>query len=160
MAQEARRFADLGLKPLEIATRLGINKSTVTRWMAAGKLTRTTGVVSAKVTPPELLKPDVTPREWSEAVRREYDLNATDAQLVTLAEGALAVSLDLTVTPQVRMTASGRFQSLVRQLALVARGAEKVPDVPNTAPAAVAPRALRPVGADPRVRLMSVVAKK
>lgn len=158
MAQEAGRLAELGLSPLEIATRLGVNKSTVTRWMAAGKLSRTSGVRPHQAdTPPELLRPDVTPREWSEAVRREYDLNATDAQLVTLAEAALSVSLSLTVSPQVRMTASGRFQSLVRQLALVARGAEKTPDVPQKPQApVVAPRALRKPGLDPRMHLMAV----
>jgi len=154
VAQEAARLAGLGLSPLEIAKRLDVNKSTVTRWMAAGKLTKV-----ARTSPPKPGRRQ-KPVEWAAAVRKGYDLDATDEQLVTLAADALEMSKKATVPPQVRLAAAGRFQALVRQLALVARRADKVPtDAP--APAAVAaeskkhPPVKRPAG-DPRRFLTAV----
>jgi len=41
LRQEAEQLAAAGLPPSEIAHRIGVDKSTVTRWFAAGKLART-----------------------------------------------------------------------------------------------------------------------
>jgi len=170
VAQEAARLAALGLSPLDISKRLEVNKSTVTRWMATGKLKRTRGQAAI---PPTVDAPiGRTPSEWSKSVRAEYSLDHTDDQLVTLAETALELSLNNTVAPHVRMNAAGRFQALVRQLALVARGGESEEHPPSSsAPPPVqavsstpalrksSPRPPRRGGADPRQHLMALVKK-
>jgi plasmid maintenance system antidote protein VapI len=153
VAQEAIRLAALGLAPSEIAKRLGVNKSTVTRWIASGKLTRAAPPRAPDLSPHVHKSPD----EWAAAVREAYDLDATDDQLVVLAETALRLSLDLKLTAAVRMTAAGRFQALVKQLALIAR---KVPEVPIGPPAAIEepkkPVVPRVRTFDPRTHLMAV----
>ncbi len=153
VAQEAARLAGLGLSPKDIATRLDVNKSTVTRWMATGKLCK-----SKHESPPPAPRRQ-KPIEWAAAVRKGYDLDATDEQLVTLAEAALTVSRDLTVPPQIRLTAAGRFQALVRQLSLVARRADKKTPGETAPPAAEEskknPPVRRPTG-DPRRFLQAV----
>jgi IS30 family transposase len=146
-------LAGLGLSPLEIAKQLGVNKSTVTRWMKAGKLSR------APVKRPQVaFRPGQTPAEWAKAVRESYDLDPTDDQLVTLAESALRVSLDPLVAAQVQLAAAGRFQALVRQLALIAKSVQAAldADAQPTAPKPPA-RQVRPrSGVDPRNVLMAV----
>jgi hypothetical protein len=164
VAQEAVRLAALDLSPFDIAKRLGVNKSTVTRWMASGKLTRTQGRSRTEAASVGL-NPGQTPSEWANAVRAEYQLDATDDQLVGLAELALELSLNKTVAPHVRMTAAGRFQALVRQLALVTRGNEQqpgepvVPAAPEPTKRTTAHRPPRRPGGDPRRGLMALVAK-
>ncbi len=156
VAQEAARLAALNLSPPEIAARLGVNRSTVTRWIADGKLTRSKPRVN---TTKLVLQPKQTPAEWAAAVRKEYALDATDDQILMLAEAALGLSLDARVAPHVRMNASGRFQSLVRQLALVTRGAE-VPEQPSAPAPIIEPkkshRRIRRPSGDPRAFLTAV----
>lgn len=162
VAQEATRLADLGLSALEIGRRLGVNKSTVTRWMAQGKIarTRSTKRAGSSPTPPEGTRPTKSPEDWAKSVREDYALDATDEQLVTLGEEALRLSLNLTVAPHVRMTAAGRFQAIVRQLALVTRG-DRQPAQPETPAVPSAPekpvrQVVRRSGGDPRKLLMAV----
>jgi transposase-like protein len=147
VAQEAKRLAEMGLSPLEIARRLGVAKSTVTRWMAAGKLARGKG--GRKTSAPPL-----APAQWAKTVREAYALDATDEQLVTCAQQALEVSYNMAETPTTRMNAMGRFQAIVKQLALVARLAEdeqpKEPEKPVRRP--FVPRS----GIDPRNVLQAV----
>jgi transposase len=136
VAQEATRLASAGMEPKAIADRLGVNRSTVTRWMQEGKIARTVPrTVDLKV------KPGQPPKSWAKAVRAAYDLDATDDQLVTLAELALSMSRDSKVKPHIRMTAAGRYQALVRQLALGVRGAvaDVEPDEPEAEATAAEP---------------------
>ncbi len=153
VAQEAVRLADLGLTPLEIASKIGVKRSTVQRWMAAGKVKDTRrgkgGRVGPKIT--KLTKPS----EWSATVRKDFALDATDDQLVTLAETALGAAQDPLHPFAVRLGAMTRFQALVKQLSLVARSAD-LPATPE-APASRAARAMprRPAG-DPRALLSMV----
>lgn len=153
--QEAKRLTVIGLSSLEISKRLGVAKSTVTRWMASGKLSRPEVPGGPVIT----LRPGHSPAEWAMAVRGAYDLDATDDQLVTLAEAALGVSSDFTVAAHVRMAASGRFQAIVRQLALVARSVkaeqEKAADTPEPAQRQKNP-VIRRSSVDPRRILMAV----
>jgi len=145
--QEAKRLANLGLQPRDIAKRLGVTK-TVNRWMAMGKLERRPSTQAARVA-----GSGKSPGEWAATVRKDFALDATDEQLVTLAETALAMSLDPSMAAHVRMGAAGRFQAIVRQLALVARKAdEQAPKDEPRAPVVVARRS----GADPRALLMAV----
>lgn len=152
VAQEARRLADLGLSPSEIAGRLEVNPSSVQRWMAAGKL-RDTRVTAPDRPAVPVASPssDVGAEAWATAVRAAYALDPTDAQLVELATSALAVAKDMQEAASVRLVAMGRFQGLVKQLALVARA-------PVTeAPAPPSPDPVRPASSprvDPRGQLM------
>ncbi len=145
--QEAKRLADLGLAPVDIASRLNVQRQTVQRWMAAGKLADTRRDAKAGRTPS--VNVSTKPSDWAATVRREYALDATDDQLVVLAEQALGRALDPLESTSNRLAASRTFQGLVKQLALVARQA----DAPSRADAPVTPvrRVLppRPVG-DPR----------
>lgn len=161
VAQEATRLAELGLSPSEIARRLEVSRSTVTRWKAAGKFPKM-GTTAAESTQPAVSTAK-TPAEWAKAVREAYALDATDEQLVTVAETALALSLDVHVGPSARMTAAGRFQALVRQLGLVARGGEAHQAPASPGPVAAAspasrknPTVRRPAG-DPRAAILRAV---
>src|SRR5262249_32556706 len=127
VAQEAIRLAELQLTPIEIARRLDVDRATVQRWMAAGKLvdTRRGGARPGSI---PKATPSVKPADWAATVRKDYALDATDDQLVTLAESMLGMSQDPLRTDMVRIAAANRFAALVKQLALVARAA----DVPGT----------------------------
>lgn len=154
VAQEALRLHGLGLSEREIAAQLDVSKSTVTRWKAKGKLPR---VVVSNPEPANPVQARQTPAEWAKSVREEYALDATDDQLVTVGETALRLSLDLTVAPAVRMTAAGRFQAIVRQLALVTRRAPaevREPVAVNEQPKR--PALVRRPKVDPRKGLMAI----
>lgn len=164
VAQEATRLAGLGLSPREIGQRLGVNKTTVNRWISAGKLTlvrpeKDVRPTSAQAT--AAIRARQTPPQWAASVRGEFDLNVTDDQLVTLAETALTMSTDPTAPAHVRMNAAGRFQAIVRQLALDTRGAASQQPTGDTPPPEAPPErhrnppVRRPSG-DPRGILMAV----
>lgn len=159
VAQEATRLAGVGLSPRDIAARLGLNKSTVTRWIATGKLSKPQA--RRRRSAPPRTRSRQSPSAWAAAIRKAYDLDATDDQLVTLAEATLGLAMDKTAAPHVRMNAAGRFQSIARQLAVVTRrsGAELAGDSDvqqgeaKTVPVA---RVLRHRSGDPRAVLMAV----
>jgi ribosomal protein S14 len=95
------------------------------------------------------------PAQWAKDVRKDYQLDATDEQLVLAGQFALRVANDLTEKAITRLNASGRFQSIVRQLALgrsVAR--ERAEKATPVAPAP-RPRQVR-TGGDPRGLLHAV----
>lgn len=152
--QEAKRLADLGLAPVDIARRLNVQRQTVQRWMAAGKLADTRRDAKAGRTP--AINVNTKPSEWAATVRREYALDATDDQLVTLAEAALGRALDPMESTSNRLAASRTYQGLVKQLALVARQADK-PSAPETPAAPTRPARVLPMrsGGDPRALLQS-----
>jgi hypothetical protein len=155
--QEAIRLAKLGIAPVDIAKKTGVRRSTVQRWMAAGKLTDTRqGARGGRA-------PGVTrstkPKDWAATVRREYQLDVTDEALVTSAEMALSMAIDPLQSTTTRLTAMGRFQSIVKQLALVARegAADKPVAPPAPAEQARIQRVTKRPAVDPRRALMSVV---
>jgi hypothetical protein len=156
--QEATRLADLGLSSSEIGRRLGISKASINRWRASGKLSRNRAVRQSAHVP---VRAAQTAAEWAASVREDYDLDATDAQLVALAEEALLVSRDADTSWRVRLAAVARFQSLVKQLSLRVRGAEAEQPAPAAEPQPApqpAPqkpaRDMRRSGGDPRILLM------
>jgi hypothetical protein len=152
VAQEARRLADLGLSPSEIAGRLEVHPSSVQRWMAAGKLRDTRGTAPDRPGVPTVASSGAIGAEaWAAAVRAAYALDSTDDQLVDLATRALAVAKDLHEAASVRLVAMGRFQGLVKQLGLVARA--PVTDAPPPPPPEPA-RPARGPRVDPRGQLM------
>lgn len=154
--QEARRLTALGLAPKDIAARLHVNRSTVTRWLKAGKLKRgTESRAPVTITPTS----NTTPAQWAAAVRANYALDATDEQLVTMAESNLLLSRDAGATPSIRMQAGREFRATVKQLALVARASAEEAAAPvepkkpeRKGPLGVVRR--RPAG-DPRRALMA-----
>lgn len=158
--QEAQRLADLGLSPADIAVRLEVNKSTVTRWIAAGKLKVPTKVVSITVAVARM-----SPAEWAKAIREEYALSPTDEQLVTLGEAALSLSRDITAKASVQLNAGARFLAIAKHLDVLPRKdaakEQEQPKAVNDTPAAPARTANPPVRrrskADPRDSFMRVV---
>lgn len=152
VAQEATRLANLGLAPGAIATRLEVQATTVTRWMAAGKLADTRRGTAAPGRSTATVPP--SPNDWGAAVRTTYALNATDEELVQMGEAALRMVHDRHAKPSAQLNAMGRFVAIVKQLALPARAAEAAP-APVEAPKAAPPVRQR-VGADPRMVLQVV----
>ena len=61
---------------------------------------------------------DIAKDGWAASVRAAYDLNATEAELVSLAEAALAMARDASLKPADRLAAISRFSQLVRQIDL------------------------------------------
>jgi hypothetical protein len=141
------------LSPIEIATRLEVQRSTVQRWMSSGKLTDTRRgrqERSAAVRPKSAA-------EWAAAVRGAYALDATDEELVTMGEAALRLVHDPRETAGVRLNAMGRYIAIVKQLALVARAAEAAVPASVKGPPQPPPVArIRRHGADPRNLLQAV----
>lgn len=150
--QEAERLAGLGLSAREIARRLEIHESSISRWIKAGKLTISQGSRPAGLTSS---RGGQTAAEWAAAVREAFDLDATDEQVVDLAESALLVARDPNTPGSLRLQAMGRFQALVKQLALVARVADAKPER-DEAPKRKTFEAPRRTGTDPRGILSGV----
>lgn len=138
------------------ARELGVDRSTITRWLQTGKITAKTGAAlrEGKTAPPPPTPADW--REWAAAVRDAYTLSATDHQLVALAEMALQLAHSSDDKPMVHLAAMARFAALVRQLNLqqaapVTSSAPAVPTRPG-----VPVRSVTRSTADPRVLLMAV----
>lgn len=148
------------MSPAEIAERLELNKSTVTRWIASGKLTVPTKVVT--IGPPSAR---MSPAEWAKAVRDEYALTPTDEQLVTLGEAALSLSRDMTAKASVQLNAGARFLAIAKHLDVLPRkeAAKQLeqPKAVNETPAAPDRKSNPPVRrrskTDPRDSFMRVV---
>lgn len=149
--QDVVRLAALGQSDSEIATALGLDRSTVFRWRQSGKLGRPRRRESLAL-PFE----DVSPAEWAKAVRESYDLDATDGQFVLMAESVLTIARDVAQPVAIRLNAMGRFQSLVKQLKVIARaGADDEGDAPE-APKRQTFQVPRRSGEDPRAVLTAV----
>lgn len=138
------------------ARELGVDRSTITRWMQAGKIKAKPQVElrEGKTPPPP---PTATSwAEWAPAVRDAYVLSPTDTQLVALAEKALALVYDEDKAV-VQLMAMARFAALVKQLNL-----QQAAPVQAQAPTSAPPRPLMAARsvvrstADPRAILMAV----
>ena len=156
VAQEATRLAAIGASPLEIAEKIGVNKSTVTRWFAAGKLTRATGDQKPESFAPVL--PRQSPAEWAKSMREEFALSASDEQLVTLGEQALSLTRDVTVSASVQLAAQRNFLAIDKALALRTRAAKAEEQTPVPTPAPVESKKNPPIerkpAGDPRTLYM------
>jgi transcriptional regulator with XRE-family HTH domain len=157
IGQEAQRLAALGMSDSDIGRKLGVRQSTVSRWRQSGKLTRPAAEKGRRRASAKTVQQ--TPEQWAEAVREDYALDATDEQLVALAQQALALAHNMAETPATRLNAMGRFQAIRKDLSLgPARGTKDQPAPPAEKPAVSAPpRPARPAG-DPRA-LFKVVSK-
>ena len=146
---EAKRLAARGLSPTAIAGELGADRSTIQRWMAAGKIEDTRESRLGDPASPLAAAADVPALEWAAAIRAAYTLDATDAKLVALADLALSVAQNAAELPSIRLAAAGRFQSLTKQLSTRIR-----PTADDRAPAPVAQAAT--VRVDPRSILSTI----
>lgn len=127
------------------AKQLGVNRSTLHRWLQSGKVQR----ASPKAGVTAGANPGETPEGWATAVRAVVTLDPTQGVLLDLAAAALSLARSAAETPTIRLAAMGRYQQLVRQLNLSAAGGQVLPD---TKPAAPRPATQRPP--DPRVLMM------
>lgn len=130
------------------AKRLGVNRSTLHRWLQAGKVQRAapkTGVAAGAAA-------GQTPTAWAKAVRESCALDFTQGVLVDLAVSALELARSPEENAAVRLSAMGRYQNLVRQLDLTSEALVQQPG----RPAARAPLLPRRQVADPRSGLMAV----
>src|SRR5690348_8263595 len=109
----------------EAARTLGVDKGSVSRWVAAGKVPAP-GAVRRRKDAPKTPAADVelTPQAWVAALHKRNEFGPAELQLVDLAAIALQLARDETQRPTVRLQASARFAALVAQLNLPAEPAE------------------------------------
>jgi len=108
----------------DAAARLGVERSTVWRWVKAGKVPPPgTGPIDPEQLPAlAIAAGGQTPEEWAATVRDGHELTGTEIALVGLAADALRVARDGQITESVRLLAMGRYQSLVKHLHLEQHG--------------------------------------
>jgi len=103
------------------ARRLGVDRSTLHRWLAAGKVQRPPGREKrAEEATPAAATTDQTPEQWAASVRTDYEFSSTEEVLVDLGAVTLRLSKDERLSPSERLAAVGRFQTLIKQLHLEA----------------------------------------
>lgn len=114
VSQAARVIANA--KTLTAAARqLGVNRSTLQRWIAAGKMA---GPVAGGRRAKARHAGRFGSQQWARAIRQAYELTPADKELLDMAVEARAIARDVGLTAQVRLAAMGRFAALVRQLNL------------------------------------------
>lgn len=131
------------------ARRLGVNRSTLYRWLKAGKVqgpAPKSGLAAGART-------DQTPDAWAQAVREAGELDVTQDVLVDLAAAALVLARTAE-QPALRLAAMGRYQLLVKQLNLTVESLGGSQTSPAEARQPITPR--RASGIDPRAALRAV----
>lgn len=123
IGKERIEAAIRGSKSLsEAARKLGVNKSSVSRW--ARLMGPSNNVVSMPLTvedePPAEARTDA--EAWAEWIRERYELTASEEQLLGLAVLALRMAHDEEQPATVRVQSMGRFQQLLKQLDLEGGG--------------------------------------
>jgi hypothetical protein len=103
---------------VEAAARLGVDTSTLRRWRQAGHLPPRARREPRQAADVPTLEGPVTPAAWAADVRARYALTASESALVDLAVAALRLAHDAEARPADRLGAMGRFQALLKQLAL------------------------------------------
>ena len=103
------------------ARRAGVDRSTLYRWAKSNKIPALTPRRRRAILAPSLSADrtvPAVPEGWAAAIRASYMLDATETELVSLAEAALLLARDPLLKPAERLAAMGRFQALTRQIAL------------------------------------------
>lgn len=107
----------------EAAKRLGVDRSTVHRWLKAGVIpTFTRRPQRARRAGSTARTSARTPEAWARRIRERYELNETEWQLVDLGRRMLALMRDSSLRPEQQAAVAGRFQSIARQLDLPSEG--------------------------------------
>jgi hypothetical protein len=146
---EAKRLAALGLSPTAIAGELGVDRSTIQRWMAAGRIADTRESRTVEPASPLAAAAELPATTWAAAIRAAYTLDDTDGKLVALADLALSVAENPAEQSSIRLAAAGRFQSLTKQLST------RIRTLIDERPAAPVPTVT--TRADPRAILNSTI---
>jgi hypothetical protein len=102
------------------AKALGVDRSTVTRWIATGKVSRPGGRQRAAQGASEPVALPVSADAWAADIRERYALTSTENTLVELGAAALTLALDPKQKPSDRAAASREFRSCVHHLNLEA----------------------------------------
>lgn len=98
----------------DAARKLGVNVSTVSRWVAAGHAPKPGAVVAQDR---ERAAAAALPAsDWAAQFRASRILDETQGELVGLAADHLALAKDGTAPAMTRLAASRRFSDLIRQL--------------------------------------------
>src|SRR5262245_59657280 len=100
------------------AAELGVNESTVRRWLAKGDVANPRRRVRRLRPGVGAARPGESPEAWGRRLRRAYEFSATELQLVGLAVRALTIANDNTAPRHHQLAAMGRYQRLVEQLDL------------------------------------------
>jgi transposase-like protein len=115
------------LSHAEVARRLGVNKSTVSRWRKASKVSLandtqvpTSGHLARRPVAPEVISANNVHSnesflEWATAT---FNLSHEELELVRLAQQALDIARDPSVTETVRLQAGAQFARLRKDLKL------------------------------------------
>ena len=107
------------------ARELGVDRSSVHRWILAGHVPRPGGRVrlvatrssrSVEAVPGDPVPPELPDVGWAEWARTTYELSANEKALVDLADRALRLARDEGQRPELQLAAMNRFQALVKQL--------------------------------------------
>lgn len=128
---------------------LGVDRSTLHRWIEAGKLPRPRSKPPVRKGETEIEKDAQaaeSPTGWAAEIRANYALSKTDLELLDLAAAALLMA-KTEQHARDRLAAMARFQQLVRQLNLDVQAAA-APSSPRL-PSAVVKRS-----GDPRMALV------
>ncbi len=128
----------------QAAKQLGVERSTIYRWIQAGKVTATLAPRAEAVG----VQPGQTPDEWAAWVRETYPIDATAEALLGLAVSALQMARTEERASD-KLAAMARYQQIVRQLNLQ-------DPLAGRAAAPVRTASIRRPGADPRAILMAV----
>lgn len=109
----------------DAARKLGVNVSSVSRWIKSGKVPAPTKLrVRQPTSNDEALTEPAPDVPWATGIRENYILSTTERKLVDMAEAAEILSRDLSARPETRLQAMNRFQSLVKQLNLEQEGSD------------------------------------
>ena len=138
----------------EACKRLGINRTTLERWIKAGKVAPIGAKERAASAASAMPSSAVSPDDWAASVKREQpDLTATDLQLLELARLALLTARDPKERIENRHAAVTRFQALVKHMHLTVEPMTKPSEPPRPT---FVPRPARVAVGDPRKALMAV----
>jgi hypothetical protein len=106
------------------AKQLGVDRTTLHRWIAAGKVKRRQDGGKrprdrATANRPARRGGSLPPAAaWARRIRGMYDLSVTELALVALGERMLAKAHDDSLRTETQIAASARWQSIVKQLNL------------------------------------------
>lgn len=134
------------------AKRLGVDRSTVHRWLQAGKVSDR----RADLPPVAPAEKATSADAWRQKVCAAFTLSDTELQLVDLAVDALEMARDRDRRPEIRLAAMARYQALVKQVNLSVVQSGSVPK--PAAPASTDPVVPKPVSGprmDPRALLVA-----
>lgn len=103
----------------EASRTLGVDRSTLHRWMEADPTLKAPITERVEATAEATKAADVlAPAQWAKRIESLYELTDTERVTLDLARRSLEMARDDFAKPSERLTAMGRFQLLVKDLNL------------------------------------------